>query len=170
MRFYFAKNTINYCFLQNKKLFGLVLSSSKGWGIISFQEIFFLVKNKELYSFLLSSKSYSSILVHIFFGFQKGYSTFLKLKGLGYKFIRVLDIIILKFGFSHRIIFINFLNVYCKYVTKYILFFNTRSFWVIKKLIQSFNIIRNINIYKKKGIFLKGSLITIKMSSKKSKF
>jgi len=137
---------------------------------MGFQDHLFLLKNKELYYFLRSSKSYHSILVHIFFGFQKGYSTFLKLRGLGYKFIRVFQTIVLKLGFSHRSIFINFLNVYCKFITKYILFFNTRSFFVIKKVIQFFNIIRKKNIYKKKGIFLKGSLISIKISSKKSKF
>lgn len=165
-----SKNTISYCFFKNKKLFGLVLSLSKGWGIIDFNHYYFLIKNSEFYSFVLWKKSYSSFLMAFFLGFQKGYFKYLKLKGMGYKFLSVNHNLIIKIGFSHRVIYINSLNIYCGFINKYLLRFESRSLWSLKKLVQTFLNIRQKNSYKKKGIFLKGSLINIKINSKKSKF
>lgn len=170
MDYYFSKNIVSYCFLQKNKLFGLILSVRKGWGIINFPKSFFLIKEKELHFFLSYNKTYLIFLSNVFLGFQRGYFIFLKLKGIGYKYMWVKQDLILKFGVSHRIIFINYLNLYCKFINKYALFYMTRSFGLLKNLVQSFKKIRKENNYKKKGIFLKGSLITLKVSSKKSKF
>jgi len=87
MDYYFSKNMVSYCFLQNKKLFGVLLSAHKGWGIISFPKSFFLVKEKELHFFLCYKKTYLIFLSNIFLGFQRGYFIFLKLKGIGYKYM-----------------------------------------------------------------------------------
>jgi ribosomal protein L6P/L9E len=164
-----SKNITTYCFLQNKKLFLLVLTSSKGWGINSYQKPYFLVKEKKVF-YLSYTKSYSSFISIIFLGFQKGYFQYLKLKGIGYKFIHTINNIILKFGFSHRIIYINSIDTECRFISRYLLSLEARSLWTLKKIVQSFNNIRKKNVYKKKGLFLKGSLISILASSKKSKF
>jgi hypothetical protein len=166
----FSKNTTTYCFLQNKNLFMLILSSSKGWGITLCHEPYFLIKDRKKIFFLPDKKSYSSFISIIFLGFQKGYFQYLKLKGMGYKFINTNNNIILKFGFSHRIIYVNWIDTECKFITRHILALETRSFWTSKKIVQSFTSIRKKNVYKKKGIFLKGCLINIQVSSKKSKF
>lgn len=165
-----SKNSISYCFLQNKNLFGLVLSSFKGWGIICFEELFFLIKNNELHWFLFHNKSFYSFLKTFLLGFQKGYFQYLLLKGMGYKFISIKNNLIIKFGFSHRIIYLNYLNIYCKYINKYMLHFESRSFWDLKKINLLFQNIKKNNVYKKKGIFFKGHLVVIKTSNKKSKF
>ena len=89
---------------------------------------------------------------------------------MGYKFININNTVILKFGFSHRVIYVNTLDIKCKFITKYSLGLEARSLWVLKKVVQSFYSIRKKNVYKKKGIFLKGCLITIAVSTKKSKF
>ena len=166
----YSMNTLTYCFLQNKKLFGLVVSFSKGWGIFSFKKDYFLLKENNCYSFLYHRKSQFTLLSIFFLGFQRGYFYYLKLKGIGYKFTMLKDNIIFKFGFSHRIVYINYIDVYCKFFTKYLLFLESRSLWVLKKLLYDFFNIRKKNAYKKKGIFLKGCLFSIKISSKKSKF
>lgn len=166
----FSKNIVTYCFLKKKKLFMLVLSSSKGWGIILCQRSYFLLKDKKVFFFLPHMKSYSTSMSIIFLGFQKGYFKYLKLKGMGYKFISVGSNIILKFGFSHRVVYVNHIDTECKFITRFILGLETRSLWTLKKIISSFKIIRKKNVYKKKGIFLKGLLINIRVSSKKSKF
>ena len=166
----FSKNTICYCFLQNTKLFNLILTVSKGWGIMILEKNFFLVKKKEIFPYLLKEKSYLSLLRNIFLGFYKGYSQYLKLKGMGYKFMTVKKNLILKFGFSHRIVFMNYTNIYCKFITRYLLRFESRSLCTLKKIYQIFTKIRKNNTYKKKGLFFKGSVTTIKTSSKKSKF
>jgi ribosomal protein L6P/L9E len=151
-------------------MFLIVLSSCKGWGIISCQKFYSLIKKTKVFFLSSSIKTYLSFLSIIFLGFQKGYFQYLKLKGIGYKFINTNKNIILKLGFSHRIVYINFIDTKCKLITKYLLSFEARSIWSIKKIINSFNIIRKKNMYKKKGIILKGSLIAVRISSKKAKF
>ena len=106
----------------------------------------------------------------IFLGFQKGYFQYLKLKGMGYKFINTGNNIILKFGFSHRIVYVNSIDTQSKFITKYLLGLESRSLWTLKRIVQSFINVRKKNVYKKKGIFLKGCLINIRVSSKKAKF
>lgn len=165
-----SNKTVSYYFKQNKKLFGLVLSSYKGWGILLLKQDFFLIKKNELYPIVLASKSYLTLLTVIFLGFYRGYFKFLKLKGMGYRFINIKNNIIFKFGFSHRIIYINYVDIYCLFISKYILRFESRSLWLLTKVINCFKNIRKNNVYKKKGIFFKGFLISIKISSKKSKF
>ena len=122
------KNSISYCIIKNNKLFCLVLSFGKGWGLFSLKKNFFLLKNLEFYPLVFYEKSFFSWLTIIFFGFQKGYFKFIKLKGIGYKFIVFQNNIILKFGYSHRIIYKSYLDVYCRYLNKYLLSFSSRSF------------------------------------------
>ena len=122
-----SKNTTTYCFLQNKKIFLLIITSSKGWGIVSFQKPYFLIKQNKAFFFLRHIKSYSTFLSIIFLGFQKGYFQYLKLKGMGYKFILTNSNIILKFGFSHRVVYINFLDTRCKFITRHTLGLEVRS-------------------------------------------
>lgn len=135
-----------------------------------FPEPYFLAKEKKLYFLLSSKKSYSNFLSIIFLGFQRGYFQYLKLRGIGYKWIYTHKNIVLKLGFSHRITYINALDTQSNYISRYLLKIESRSLWTLKKILQSFYNIRKKNIYKKKGIFLKGSLVNIKVNSKKSKF
>ena len=171
MLFSLSKNTLSYCFFKNNKLFLLVISSFKGWGIVSFdKKVYILLKNKSFFCFLTHNKSFLKFLQIFFLGLQKGYFQYLKIKGMGYKFTKVSGGLVIKFGFSHRIIVKFFLDVYCKFITRYLLYCNTRSLWSLQRLTQSFRLIRKKDSYKKKGIFIKGNLIWIKTSSKKSKF
>jgi ribosomal protein L6P/L9E len=165
-----SKNITSYFFSQNKKIFVLVISQTKGWGIILYKKPCFLYKNNKVFFYLTCIKSSLTFFSTLFFGFQKGYFKYLILKGMNYKFTTSYNNIILKLGFSHRILFINFIDTKCRLITKYFLKLESRSLLSLKKTIQLFIIIRKKNSYIKKGIFLKGSLIKIKSSSKKSKF
>lgn len=166
----FSKNIVIYCVLKNKKLFSLVLSCFRGWGIICLKNSLFLLKSKEFFSITFKKKSYFTLLKVLFLGFNKGYTQYLKLKGMGYKFINVSNNIVLKFGFSHRIIYSVYSNIYCLFINKYLIKLESRSFSDLKKVVYLLRSIRKNSMYKKKGIFLKGSLISLKISSKKAKF
>ena len=166
----FFKNTITYFFLQNKKLFILVVTSSKGWGVSFYKDPYFLIKEKFVFFFLPYRKSYLTFISIIFLGFQKGYFQYIKLKGIGYKFISTTTTVLLKFGFSHRITYVNSIDTKCYFISRYCLRFETRSLCRLKKVGQYFNSLRKKNIYTKKGIFFKGCSIYTKVSSKKSKF
>jgi hypothetical protein len=123
----FSTNTLTYCFLQNKKIFVLIVSRCKGWGLILCREPYFLIKKKNSFFFSVNLKSYDSYLSIIFLGFQRGYFQYLKLKGMGYKFINRINNIILKFGFSHRVIYINSIDTKCSFINRSLLGFETRS-------------------------------------------
>ena len=163
-------NTVFYCFKHNKKLFGFVLSFLKGWCLIYYKCKVCLVKDKGLHIFPFYNKGILNWFVSLVFGFQKGYFQYFQLQGMGYKFLLVKNILALKLGYSQRILFICELNIKCTYVTKYLLKINSRSLDHLKKISFFFFKTRKQNIYKKKGIFLKGSVLKIKLSMKKSKF
>jgi ribosomal protein L6P/L9E len=63
----------------------------------------------------------------VFLGLQKGYFQYLKIRGMGYKFVNASNAIILKFGFSHRTIYINPINAKCKFISRYFLRLESRS-------------------------------------------
>jgi hypothetical protein len=123
-----SKNIITYSFIQNKKLFLLIVTPSKGWGLISCQDPYVLIKDNFFFYAISRIKSYSSFISIIFLGFQKGYFQYLTLKGLGYKFICLKSGILLKFGFSHRIIFASAINTKCNFITRHIICLEARDF------------------------------------------
>jgi hypothetical protein len=165
-----TNNTVFYCFNHNKKLFGVVISSLKGWGLVNYKYKICLVKDKFFYLFPFYSNDIFNSFDSLVFGFQKGYFQYLQLKGMGYKFILTNNILALKVGYSHRILFMSSLNIRCIYVTKQLLKINCRSLNQLKTVSFFFLKARKQNIYNKKGIFIKGSIFQTKLSSKKSKF
>jgi ribosomal protein L6P/L9E len=164
-------NLVVYGISYEKKLFCLVLSVSKGWGLINTVVDLALISNQtKMHIFTYSKKSYFRWLESVFLGFQAGYTQYIVLKGMGFKFLRVKSLIVLKIGYSHRIFFFITSNTCCLYLTKYILKVNCRSVTKLTRVINSFLATRKKSIYKKKGIFIKGSTYKVKLSSKKAKF
>jgi hypothetical protein len=166
----FANNVVIYSVSYEKKLFGLVLSVSKGWGLINMAVSLSLISNYKILIFSKFKKSYLHWIESLLLGFHAGYYQYIVLKGMGFKFIHVKDSIILKIGYSHRILFYLSSNILCTYLTKYTLKVNCRSINKLTQLIKFFLVTRKKSGYKKKGIFIKGSTHKIKLSSKKSKF
>lgn len=161
-----SNNIVNYCFSTNKKLIGIMLSSINGWGIINFQH-FIMVKNFVVHFFSSENQKLLSVCV---LGFSMGYSRFIKLKGIGYKFLRKKNNLILKFGLSHRVVYSNLKNIYGFLINKATLKFKGRSISNLTNVVNSFKAIRKKNVYKKKGIFIKGGIFSLKISNKKVKF
>ena len=92
---FISNKVVTYYFIKNKIIFVLVISVNKGWGFLKLKQYFF-IKKSHLYYIVVNNKSYLSFLTIIFLGFYRGYFRFLKLKGMGYKFIRLKDNIIIK--------------------------------------------------------------------------
>ena len=168
--FKITDNVITYYFSHHTKVIGLILSVSKGWGLINLKYKVGLIKNTELHLFPVQNKSSINWLKSILFGFQKGYFQYIHLKGMGFKFIVIKNIIILKLGYSHRILCLSRKDTQVLYLNKYLIKIDCRSIFQLKKIVHSFLKIRKNNAYKKKGIFIKGSIVKLKLSSKKSKF
>jgi len=122
-----------------------------------------------LYNFIFYVKSYISFFKFFILGFYKNYFHFLKLKGIGYKIILFSLNIIIKLGFSHRILFLLKKDLKVQYINKQLLKIESRYLNIVKNTIFMFINIRKINLYKKKGFFFKSPIIKIKISNKKSK-
>ena len=68
--FKIADNVISYYFSHNKKVIGLILSASKGWGLLNLKYRVGLVKDAEMHLFPVQNKSSINWLKSILFGFQ----------------------------------------------------------------------------------------------------
>jgi ribosomal protein L6P/L9E len=106
----------------------------------------------------------------MFLGFYKNYFYFLKLKGMGFKLIGHPKGVIFKLGYSHKLLVLKISDVCFFYLTKQLFQIKGRSGFFLKNLISSLIQLRKTTVYKKKGVFLKGSIIQLKLTSKKSKF
>ena len=78
--------------------------------------------NKRLIFFsvyLYNDLGHLSFISSIFLGFQKGYFYYLKLKGMGYRFLIRNNNVILKIGFSHRVIYVISADTACRFISRY---------------------------------------------------
>lgn len=89
---------------------------------------------------------------------------------MGYK-VQVNKIsLVFKLGYSHRIIYKSLKDTLISYHTRNFFDIQSRSLANINRIISILQKLGKSNSYKKKGIFIKGSFISLKSSSKKSKF
>jgi ribosomal protein L6P/L9E len=116
------------------------------------------------------SETYSCFFSNLFLGFFRNYFYFLKIKGMGFKMIGHMCGIIVKLGYSHRILYTRQKEIALTYLNRRLLKIEGRSLSLIKTSLFRFIKLKKRSIYKKKGIFLKGSILKIKLTSKKSKF
>lgn len=159
------KEIVCYFFKQNNFSYLLVLSNLQGWGILkcNLYGIFY----NSLCDYYYKKDNQENIFI---LGFYKNYTCFLKLKGMGFKTVTVNKNLIFKLGCSHRILYILKKDALIVLEQKYLIQINTRSLNLIKNAIGILKSIKLPSPYKIKGIFIKGSCLILKISSKKSKF
>ena len=92
------------------------------------------------------------------------------MKGMGFKFNIVKDVLVLRVGFSHKILYNLKKSTKLIFKNKQFLVISSRYLSVIRNLIFFFRRLNKQNVYKLKGIFFKGMFIKLKLSSKKVKF
>jgi ribosomal protein L6P/L9E len=143
------------------------LSISQGWGN---EGGYRLVSAGISLKFIFFSKVHLYFLSNLFLGFFRNYYYYLRFKGMGFKMIGHLVGIVLKLGYSHRVLFIRQKEIAFTYLNRYLLKLEGRSISLIKTILFNFLRLRKKSAYKKKGIFLKGSILKLKITSKKSKF
>ena len=105
-------------------------------------------------------------------GLYKNYFHWIQLNGMGFKglVIRNKKLLVLKLGFSHKIIFKEKLGIAVTYKQRRLFKLVGRDDYIIKSIVYSFKNLQKANAYKKKGVYLKGSILGFKISSKKAKF
>jgi ribosomal protein L6P/L9E len=171
MKAIFPKELAIYFFNTKSKLFLIIISNLQGWFIICVKYNFILVKSNKLYIYNLLDfiKTYIYYLINTFIGFLKNYFQYVKLKGMGYKVMVLTSNFSLKLGFSHRILYLCSNDLRINYLNKQLIKIESRSLLSIKSIIYLFQNIRKMSAYKIKGVFLKGSVVSIKINTKKSK-
>jgi ribosomal protein L6P/L9E len=89
---------------------------------------------------------------------------------MGYKNAIIGSKLILRLAPSHRLVYNIQDNLKLTYINKQYLVLKSKSLSLVKKVVFFLQKFGKINAYKKIGIFLKGNIIFVKTSSKKSKF
>jgi len=144
-----------------------------GWGIIEIKKNPFFIVNLNtlvIYNKKFVFKSFKSFLNNYSFGLCSLYNLYLKLKGMGYKLKWTSIYLVLKLGYSHRIMYKLQKDLLIKYYTRFTFCLSTRTQTILKNFLYKLQKIGKNNCYKKKGIFIKSTCIKLKVNSKKSKF
>lgn len=165
---FISKELVVYSLKKKRNCFLLFLSLSQGWGINKVYSG--LIPGNTRFKLVIFSKVKWAFISNLFLGFFRNYFYFLKLKGMGFKMLSHTIGIILKLGCSHRLLFIRQKEIALTYLSRHLLKIEGRSLTLLKTILFQLMKLRIRSVYKKKGIFLKGSILRFKVTSKKSKF
>lgn len=88
---------------------------------------------------------------------------------MGNKIVKILYNLMFKVGCSHRLVYLLSKDIRIYYISKHLIQIKSRSIYYLKQLIYNFKGINKINAYKRKGIYIKGSIGIFKTNSKKLK-
>jgi ribosomal protein L6P/L9E len=165
---------ISYHFKSKKSFFILILSNIFGWGVFQFEVKNLLSgNNKKWVQQVLTSSLHSAqqnIICGNLVGYFKLYSRYLVVVGRGYKISIFSSNIVFRLGNSHRAIYKLALDTRIFFHHKQLLIVNSRFLHVIDKIERSIKDLINFNNYKKKGVYIKGLILALRVSTKKSKF
>jgi len=144
-----------YRFNSFNALFLLLISNLRGWVL-----------------FCLTNKFYDSFfnIGLCFLGLLRCFSIGFKIKGFGFKFLRIKNGINIKVNFTHRILLFNPTNHKILYQSKTFFRIKARNIKLTRLALYYLFIFYKKVIYKKLGIYLKGTLFNLKLSKKKLKF
>jgi ribosomal protein L6P/L9E len=113
---------------------------------------------------------YGIFLLKSFLGYYKNFIQYLKLKGMGYKITTNYCSLVFKLSQSHRLVYKIQRNIKITFLHKQALILKSKSLHLLKNIVFFLQKFGKKNAYKKKGIFFKGMIISVKVNSKKSKF
>lgn len=165
---FFSKELSTFTIKNKKNPFLLVLSISQGWGIVKL--INNQISTNNSFKTFFYSKVYSCFFSNVILGLFKNYYYYLKLKGMGFKSLVHIKGLVLKLGYSHRILFSIKKEISFIYLTRQSMILKSRNIATLKDAMFYLTTLKKKSVYKKKGVFLKGSIVKIKLTSKKSKF
>ena len=162
-------NSLPLYFLKYKhNSFLLILSISRGWGICKCLTTS-IVLDSSLSHFVFS-KAHRYFLYNMCVGFYKNYFYFLKLKGMGFRVLGHSKGLIFKLGCSHKLLFLKKIDIVFFYLARLIFTIKGRCVLTLKNILSTILSFKKKNSYKRKGIFYKGVITKVKLTSKKSKF
>ena len=160
---FFWMEIVSIFYLANGLVTLILISATRGWGVNFTTDHGICLQNL---SSLLFFKSYTSFLNNFKFGFLKLYSFHLKLKGMGFKILSHTCGLILKLGYSHRVVVLKKTEISISYKSKQWLIVKSRKAYCLQQwLFLIFNL-KPRPLYNQKGFYIKGEQKLIKSSSK----
>lgn len=157
----FPNEIANIYIGNGRKSYLVLLSAFRGWGILN-------IKQPHLFpcwGLTLKTHQISSVI----FGMYKNYFQYITILGMGYKLTKLRKtLLILRLGYSHRILLVADWGVQISYLSKQLVCLKSRSLNLLKNLAYKFRKNKKLSAYKKKGLCFKGELLSLKESSKKA--
>jgi ribosomal protein L6P/L9E len=89
---------------------------------------------------------------------------------MGIKMLCCENGVVFKLGFSHKLLLLKLLDSKFFFITRKSLMVRGRNGSLLRDLVSGLAQLRTTAVYKKKGVFLRGSIGQLKLTSKKSKF
>lgn len=154
---------VSILYLANGLVTLILISATRGWGVNYTREPGISLQN---FNSLLFLKPYTSFLDNFKFGFFKPYSFNLKLKGMGFKILSHSCGLILKLGYSHRVVVLKETEVSIFYQSKQSVVIKSRQSYALQQWLFGIRNVKPRTLYTQKGFYIKGEKKPIKSSSK----
>jgi large subunit ribosomal protein L6 len=114
--------------------------------------------------------TYNQILNNLFYGVLVGHSKYLELKGVGFKFKLKNNKLFLILGYSHVISYVLPSNISVELLNTKLIKLFSNNLMILNKVIFYLKKLKKTDVYKGKGILLKGEVVLIKEGKKSNTF
>lgn len=133
--------------------------------IFNGNDIFF-IDNKIFLNTLISYRIFFRNIINYINGINNGYYIEVNFIGLGYRFLKLKNFLLLKLGYSHYIKYIIPSNIIIVgYKRKLIIY--SINIYEINVFVKKLKLFKKPDIYKGKGIQIEGEIINYKIGKKK---
>lgn len=123
----------------------------------------------EYHSLIRLYYSSSYLIDNLIFGLIKCYFKYFQIKGRSFRYLLMHSILILKFGYSHKLYYQLPNNTVLTLINKQVLKISGKSLQNLKSIFFDLHSIRKFDKYKGKGLLYYKDTLILKASSKKTK-
>jgi len=152
----------------NYKLSTFFFFGLNGWCVdLLIKKVSFMYST--LYKIIRLFNSSSYLINNLIFGLIKCYFKYFQIKGRSFRYLFRYSILILKFGYSHKLYYMLPNNTYFSLINKQVLKISGKSLQNLKSIFFDLHSIRKFDKYKGKGLLYYKDTLILKASSKKTK-
>ena len=110
------------------------------------------------------------ILSNLFSSVLSGHLKFLELRGVGFKYKIKNNKLFLLTGYSHVVMYTLPNNIFVQVLNNKLIKLFSNNLLILNRVIYDLKKIKTFNVYKSKGIILKGEVLILKEGKKSSRF
>lgn len=151
--------------IEKKKLILFNGNIGKIQKVFNGNDIYF-IDNKIFLKSLTSYRIFLKNIINIFNGISNGYYIEINFIGLGYRFLKLKNFLLLKLGYSHYIKYIIPSNIIIVGYKRRLIIYGI-NIYEINSFVKKLKLFKKPDIYKGKGIQIQGEVINYKIGKKK---